>query len=134
MSFSIFKGLNKRSEDDSGVSAKTLALFGKKFLLLKNKDNTYELPGGHIKKTEASMVGAIREFKEETGIYPLLKRVVLRKPNRIIYIGTISTNNIKVSNEHKGFIFIHQSQLRKIKLSRKAKIDFNNIKFLFKDK
>ena len=134
MTFSIFKLLNERSKDDSAVSAKTIALFGNRFLLLKNKDNTYELPGGHIKKNEATMAGAIREFQEETGIYPLLKRVVLRKPDRIIYIGNISTNKVKISNEHKGFIFINKTQLKKIKLSRKTKIDFNNLKFLFKDK
>ena len=46
----------KRPDTDSSTSAKVLAFKDNKLLLLKNKDNTYELPGGHVKIGEPLIV------------------------------------------------------------------------------
>lgn len=113
----IFK---RRPKDDSDISAKTIAIYQNKILLLQNPDRTYELPGGHIKKDEPLMVGAAREFIEETGIPVSLKKILFRKPNRIIYHGTLNSRNVKISNEHINFIFVSINNLYKHKLSKKA--------------
>ncbi len=118
---SILRKLFKqRPPDDSNVSAKTVAIYQNKILLLQNKDRTYELPGGHIKKDEAAMVGACREFYEETGLTVSLVKIIRKEPNRVIYHGKLHSRNVKISNEHIGFKFISINNLYKHKLSKKA--------------
>jgi 8-oxo-dGTP pyrophosphatase MutT (NUDIX family) len=103
-------------------------MYQNKILLLQNPDKTYELPGGHIKKDEPSMVGAAREFIEETGLPVSLKKVLFRKSNRIIYYGTLNSRNVKISNEHISFIFSSINNLYKLKLSKKAYKDLYFLK------
>ena len=110
----------QRPSNDSGISAKTIAIYQNKILLLQNPDKTYELPGGHVKKDEPLMVGAAREFIEETGIPVSLKRILFRKPNRIIYHGTINSRNVKISNEHINFIFVSINNLYSISIYYKC--------------
>ncbi len=110
----------KRPDTDSSTSAKVLAFKDNKLLLLKNKDNTYELPGGHVKIGEPLVAGAMREFFEETGIQVYSLNMVKQKPNRVFYKTTIFTRNVKLSDEHIGFDFVSINNLYKIKLSRKA--------------
>ena len=63
MRIPLFKeSVNKRPEKDSNLSAKTIGFYKGKILLLKNKDNTYEVPGGHVEKGESYLDGAKREF------------------------------------------------------------------------
>ena len=121
----IFK---RRPKDDSDISAKTIAIYQNKVLLLHNPDKTYELPGGHVKKDEPLMVGAAREFIEETGIPVSLKKILFRKPNRIIYHGTLNSRNVKISGEHIGFTFSSINNLYKLRLSRKAYKDLYFLK------
>lgn len=112
--------LEKRPKDDSNISAKTIALYNNKILLLQNKDKTFELPGGHVKINEPLMVGAAREFFEETGLTVNLKKVISRKYNRIIYTGKLNSRNVKISKEHIGFIFSPINKLYNLKLNKKA--------------
>ena len=118
----------QRPSNDSDISAKTIAIYQNKILLLQNPDKTYELPGGHIKKDEPLMVGAAREFIEETGLPVSLKKVLFRKSNRIIYHGTLNSRNVKISNEHIGFTFSSINNLYKLRLSRKAYKDLYFLK------
>ncbi len=111
---------NKRPDTDSQTSAKVLAFKDNRILLLKNKDNTYELPGGHVKVGEPLIAGAMREFFEETGIQVYSLKKIKQKPNRIFYKTTIFTNQVKLSDEHVGFEFVLINNLYKIKLSKKA--------------
>ncbi len=118
---SILRKLFKqRPPDDSDISAKTIAIYQNKILLLQNKDKTYELPGGHIKKDESPMDGACREFYEETGLAVFLVKTICRLPNRVIYYGRLNSRNVKISHEHIGFKFIGINNLYKHKLSKKA--------------
>lgn len=118
---SILRKLFKqRPPDDSDISAKTVAIYQNKILLLQNKDKTYELPGGHIKKDETAMVGACREFYEETGLTVSLVKIIRKELNRVIYHGRLNSRNVKISNEHIGFKFISINNLYKHKLSKKA--------------
>ena len=118
----------QRPSNDSDISAKTIAIYQNKILLLQNPDKTYELPGGHVKKDEPLMVGAAREFIEETGIPVSLKKILFRKPNRIIYHGTLNSRNVKISGEHIGFTFSSINNLYKLRLSRKAYKDLYFLK------
>jgi 8-oxo-dGTP pyrophosphatase MutT (NUDIX family) len=110
----------KRPDTDSSTSAKVLAFKDNKLLLLKNKDNTYELPGGHVKIGEPLVAGAMREFFEETGIQVYTLKMIKQKPNRVFYKTTIFTRQVKLSDEHIGFDFISINNLYKVKLSKKA--------------
>jgi 8-oxo-dGTP pyrophosphatase MutT (NUDIX family) len=74
------------------------------------------------------MVGAAREFIEETGLPVSLKKVLFRKSNRIIYYGTLNSRNVKISNEHISFIFSSINNLYKLKLSKKAYKDLYFLK------
>ena len=129
MRISLFKEfINKRPKKDSNLSAKTIAFYRGKILLLKNKDNTFEIPGGHVEKGESYLDGAKREFFEETGIKISNLKILKRAPNRIIYSCKLKTNIVKLSNEHIGFKFINVKDINKIKLNNKAKKDLNIIK------
>ena len=119
---------SQRPETDSDISAKTIAVYQNKILLMQNPDNTYELPGGHIMKNEPLMVGAAREFYEETGLIVNLKKIIRRKPNRVIYLGKLLSKNVKISNEHIGFIFVPINNLYNYKLSKKAHKDLHFLK------
>lgn len=113
----IFK---TRPKDDSNISAKTIALYNNHVLLLQNPDKTYELPGGHIKINEPLMVGAAREFYEETGLLVNLVKTLKRKTNRVIYTGKLTSKRVKISDEHIGFIFVPINKIYNYKLSKKA--------------
>lgn len=129
MRISLFKEfINKRPKKDSNLSAKTIAFYRGKILLLKNKDNTFEVPGGHVEKGESYLDGAKREFFEETGIKISNLKILKRAPNRIIYSCKLKTNIVKLSDEHIGFKFINVKDINKIKLNNKAKKDLNIIK------
>lgn len=119
---------SQRPKTDSDISAKTIALYYGKILLMQNPDKTYELPGGHIKENEPLMVGAAREFYEETGLIVNLKKIVIRKPNRVIYAGKLLSKNVKISSEHIGFIFVPINKIYSYKLSKKAHKDLHFLK------
>ncbi len=119
---------SQRPETDSDISAKTIAVYQNKVLLMQNPDKTYELPGGHIMKNEPLMVGAAREFYEETGLVVNLKKILKRKPNRVIYLGKLLSRNVKISNEHIGFIFVSINNIYNYKLSKKAHKDLHFLK------
>ena len=115
--------MKKRPTKDSTTSVKVIAIYRDKILLMKNPDGTYELPGGHLEVGEAPVTGAHREFKEETGLVTRFLRVIDRKPKRIIYKGTLTSTNVKISSEHKSFKFVKPDEVHKLKLSDKAKKD-----------
>jgi 8-oxo-dGTP pyrophosphatase MutT (NUDIX family) len=129
MRIPLFKeSVNKRPEKDSNLSAKTIGFYKGKILLLKNKDNTYEVPGGHVEKGESYLDGAKREFFEETGIKIINLKILKQSPNRIIYTCKLNTNIVKLSDEHIGFKFVEPKNIKKMNLNNKAKKDLNNIK------
>tara|TARA_A100000172_G_scaffold31102_1_gene18513 strand:- start:52 stop:501 length:450 start_codon:yes stop_codon:yes gene_type:complete len=113
----------QRPKSDSSTSAKIIAFYRGRVLLLKNKDKTYELPGGHIKIGEPTIVGAKREFKEETGLDVTRLKSMLYAPTRKIYTGFLTTSRVTISDEHIGYIFVSLNKLKKYNLNKKAKND-----------
>lgn len=114
------KLFKQRSPEDSDISAKTVSIYQNKILLLQNKDKTYELPGGHVKRNEPIMVGACREFYEETGLTVKLIKTLTKHTRRVIYYGKLNSRNVKISDEHIGFVFVPINKLYNYKLSKKA--------------
>ena len=112
--------IKQRPGSDSGTSAKIIAYKNNKILLLQNPSNTWELPGGHIKKTESREEGARREFKEETGLTAGVLTRLSTQINRVIYKTNLTSINIKLSPEHKKFMFVAVNNLYKMNLSKKA--------------
>jgi len=113
----------QRPKSDSDTSAKVIAFYGGNILLLKNNDGTYELPGGHLKKGEATIVGAKREFKEETGLTVTRLGRISNKPRRVIFTGFLTTRRVVLSKEHIGFVFVPINKLNRYRLSHKARND-----------
>ena len=113
----------QRPKSDSNTSAKIIAFYRGKVLLLKNKDRTYELPGGHLKIGEPTTVGAKREFKEETGLDITRLKSLINTPTRQIYTGFLAINHVSISKEHIGFVFVPLNKLKKYNLNIKAKSD-----------
>ena len=122
------KLLTERPDTDSSTSAKTIAYKNNKVLLLQNPDNTWELPGGHVKKGEPLTAGAMREFFEETGIQIYSIDVVKKETNRIIYKTKLTNTNVKLSKEHKRFMFVSVNNIYKMNLSKKAYKDLSMFK------
>jgi len=52
------------------VSAKAIIMQGGKLLLIKEKGNKWDLPGGGVEHLEAIEEALRRELKEELGIFP----------------------------------------------------------------
>lgn len=117
-----------RAPSDSIISAKTIAIYTGKLLLLQNKDGTYELPGGHIKVGEDILTGAKREFKEETGLDMVPVRIISKKPNRVIFYSKLKSRFIKLSHEHVGFRFVDINRIYNLNLSKKAYRDLLRFK------
>ena len=128
MGLPSFKLLFERPKNDSEVSAKIIAVYSKHILLLKNKDNTYELPGGHIKIGESLVRGAIREFFEETGIQLYKIKQIRKGKKRAIFFTYLTNTNVKISKEHKGYKFVKPSEVKSYPLSDKAKGDLKYFK------
>jgi len=85
---------------------------GKVLLLKSKKLNKFHLPGGHLNKGESFSQGLKREVKEETNLTLASYKVFFSKPNFMLYIGRAYPNQIKLSDEHDGYVW--------------AKIDFVN--------
>ena len=128
------KFLKTRPKDDSGISAKVISFYQSNILLLKNKDGTFELPGGHVKIKETLMDGAKREFEEETGLTVTRLRKITSKHNRVVYIGFLTSPRVRLSKEHIGFKFVPINKLKKYNLSLKARGDLKRfLKYKKKD-
>tara|TARA_R100000479_G_scaffold160918_1_gene98501 strand:+ start:1874 stop:2296 length:423 start_codon:yes stop_codon:yes gene_type:complete len=128
MQMPSFKLLFERPKNDSNLSAKTIATYRKRILLLKNKDNSYELPGGHVKIGEPIIAGATREFFEETGIQLYKLKLIKKSKERALFYASLNTNIVKLSDEHVGYVFVKPSEVFVYPLSPKARNDLKIIK------
>jgi len=55
-----------------------------RFLLLQRPDRSWGMPGGYLKSAETPLLGAVREFREETGFRGTL--LVEPLPAAVIYV------------------------------------------------
>ncbi len=119
---------NLSNSIDTKKVSKIIATFNSKVLILQNKKNLYELPGGHIHHNETPLNGAKREFKEETGLNVYNLKQISSNRSRILYKGTLYTDNIKLSEEHKSYRFVTIKNLFKFPLSKWSQKDLAFLK------
>jgi len=91
-----------------------------KYLLLHYEEGHWDLPKGHVEKNETDIDTVRREVKEETGISdieitPNFKEKIeyyfkqskdLIKKEVVFYLAKSKTEQIKLSFEHTGFIWL----------------------------
>ena len=128
-SHSILKTITGKQKlyDDTIFTAKVIAIKNNKILLLKNKKREYELPGGRLKVGETPIDGAQREFVEETGVAVRIIKPLKRNSKRTVFYGIPAHNNIRISNEHVGFVFIPLSAAGKLNLSINCRRDLKGV-------
>lgn len=78
---------------------------GKVLLLKSKKLNKFHLPGGHLQKGESFSQGLKREVKEETNLNISSYKVFFSKPNFKLFIGRCYPSQIKLSDEHDGYVW-----------------------------
>jgi len=103
---------------DTNKVSKVIIIKNNKILLLQNTNGKYELPGGHIEVGESAIEGAKREVKEETGLDIINLKKITSNNSRVLYKCKINTNNVTISDEHKGYKFVSQKNLFKLPLSK----------------
>ena len=90
-----------------------------RFLLLHYDAGHWDFPKGHIEKDESPEEAALRELKEETGIsaeilpgfaekihYFYKKEGKLVSKDVVFFIAKTKTSDVRLSFEHKGFIWL----------------------------
>lgn len=116
------------------------------YLLLHYPSGHWEFAKGHIEAGENAEQAAIREIEEETGIKDLkiisgfkeyikyffrksygLKGEAKKKAPWVFklvvfYLATTKTENVKISEEHKGFLWLPYEQASKRLTYKNAKI------------
>lgn len=120
--------LIERKNSDTNRVSKIITTYNNKILMLQKRSGKFELPGGHIEVGEDAISGAKREFFEETGLDIKSLKQIAANNERVLYRGTISSNNIKLSNEHKAFKFVLQKDLFKLPLNKWSKKDLAFLK------
>jgi 8-oxo-dGTP pyrophosphatase MutT (NUDIX family) len=104
------------------------------FLLLHYPGGHWCFPKGHIEKGETTMEAALRELEEETNIknvqfeknfFEKIHYFFTDKNKNLIskevyfYLAKVAKKDVKISHEHKGFIWLEYKKARK-------KITFDN--------
>ncbi len=116
----VKKNKNKQKEnEDSEMVAKIVIVDAEnRVLMLVRSDfhNKYpgelDLPGGHIKKNENILKGLLREVKEETGLVVDNPIFYKQSERKYFYYTKYNSQPIKLSNEHKDFMFLDEKDLK----------------------
>ena len=111
-------------EYSSGFIIYRKASQGFEFLVLRKQNNEIDVPKGHIEKGENAMRAAIRETMEETGLTVQPDRFFnMRhyywfrfngetvKKYLTIFLSKYDGNEVKISDEHKGYEWMQASEV-----------------------
>lgn len=109
----------------------------REYLLLRYPSGHWDFPKGHIEKGENKRETALRELEEETGIrdfkfvenfehaisYTYDKNGKYSHKQVVFFLGETKEKNIKLSFEHKGFIWLpYDEAVRKVTFVNARKI------------
>jgi len=67
-----------------------IAFNGDKFVMVRQRDRKWEMPGGRLLKGENHEQAAVREFFEETGMsLEIIGRIRIAKPGGKVFVGLV---------------------------------------------
>ena len=111
-------------EDTKHVSKAIIVYNGKLLLLLPVDKQKWHLPGGHIKRGETPLAGAKREVQEETQLLITSFTSVYRIHNFELFLCKTSTNNVKLSSEHRSYKWVTPNEaLYKMYITKETERD-----------
>lgn len=123
--------------DKFPVSVKSLIFDDKRFLLIKNERDEWDIPGGKIENNHNVIETLVREVKEELNItidnYNILlaKKYLFRKQEIIVIVYNSKITNedpISLSFENIDYNFFSYNELNKLKLTPWAKDSIDEFK------
>lgn len=108
-----------------------------RYLLLRNDRSKYDLPKGNIETGESELNAAVREAREETGLLDI--RLVNGFAEKITYfylrpggarvhksvqyyLGHTDNVDVKISDEHKDFVWVTLDETMKMTAYENIKI------------
>lgn len=112
--------------DKFPVSVKSLIFDDKRFLLIKNERDEWDIPGGKIENNHNIIETMVREVKEELNItidnYNILlaKKYLFRKQEIIVIVYNSKITNedpINLSFENIDYNFFSYNELNQLKLT-----------------
>ena len=123
--------------DKFPVSVKSLIFDDKRFLLIKNERDEWDIPGGKIENNHNVIETMVREVKEELNItidnYNILlaKKYLFRKQEIIVIVYNSKITNedpINLSFENIDYNFFSYNELNHLKLTPWAKDSLDEFK------
>ena len=123
--------------DKFPVSVKSLIFDDKRFLLIKNERDEWDIPGGKIENNHNVIETLVREVKEELNItidnYNILlaKKYLFRKQEIIVIVYNSKITNedpISLSFENIDYNFFSYDELNQLKLTSWAKDSIDEFK------
>ena len=123
--------------DKFPVSVKSLIFDDKRFLLIKNERDEWDIPGGKIENNHNVIETMVREVKEELNItidnYNILlaKKYLFRKQEIIVIVYNSKITNedpISLSFENIDYNFFSYNELNQLKLTPWAKDSIDEFK------
>ncbi|MFA6918279.1 MAG: bis(5'-nucleosyl)-tetraphosphatase [Candidatus Gracilibacteria bacterium] len=132
-------------ENSCGVLAFRNENGTRKYLLLHYPSGHWDFPKGHVEKGENRHQTALRELEEETGISDFefvkdFEHAISYRYNKdgkpshkqvIFFLGETRTSEVKLSFEHKGFLWLpYEQAIRKLTFENARKILRASEKFL----
>lgn len=118
------------SEDIDAVS-KVVIKCGDRILFLQKTTGEWELPGGHLNKSESFEQGAKREVFEETGIKLKKLKTILSQKLFKLYVCKIKVSKVLLSNEHERFQWVTSKGANKLKITDATRENWKRITGLF---
>jgi 8-oxo-dGTP diphosphatase len=112
-------------DDDTRRIAKVILISEDKVLLLMRKVNQrfakqWDLPGGHLRKGESWIEGAVRETKEETNIDIRNPRLILQEGVEAYFVVDTLDFSGRMFNhhelpEHDAYTWLRRAEIDKLK-------------------
>ncbi len=93
------------------IDEKNRVLMLKRSKYLEKYPNKWDLPGGHLHVDETLLDGLKREVKEETSLEIQDPIFIEKKDRTHFFMAKYNSQKIKLSKEHRAYIFIDKEAL-----------------------
>lgn len=116
-------------KDDISMVSKAVVCDKKNriLILLPAKKRKWHLPGGHLKQHETFLNGMQRELFEETGLKPVLAKIIYSSVNFALFFVKPHCTNVKLSSEHIQYRWVdfEKGDINKLALTKETLRDIN---------